>query len=121
MANLTLSDMMDMQKELWEKNKEKWPEMTPSHARTSMLWMMAEMGEAAQIMKKRGEDDIMKDEFLREEFVTELTDILMYFSNFCMCFSITPEELSNAYIQKHNKNLDRDFYNERRNYLRQTK
>ncbi len=90
------------------------------HARTTLLWMIAEAGEVAQIMKERGEADIMSDKELREDFVTELADVLMYFSNACICFDITAEELSEAFTNKHNKNMDRDFYKERSNYLKRT-
>ena len=71
--------------------------------------MIAELGEAIQIIKKCGEGDIINDVKLRKEYITELADVLMYFSNSCICFDITPEELSEAFIKKHNKNMNRDF------------
>ena len=95
--------------------------MEPSHARTTLLWMTAELSEAIQIIKKRGEGDIINDAELRKEYITELTDVLMYFSNSCICFGITPEELSEAFINKHNKNMNRDFYDERRKPLQPPK
>lgn len=31
----------------------------------------------------------------------------MYFNDVMLCYSISPEELKNVYLQKHNKNIER--------------
>ena len=118
MTDLKISDMLHMQKSLWENNKEKWSPLEPKYARDSILWMMEEIGEVISIIKKRGESEIINDKSLRNDFVTELTDVLMYFNDVLMRYEITPEEISEAYITKHAKNMNRDFVKEYRDYLK---
>ena len=47
----------------------------------------------ADIIKKQGDEKIMSDPAVREHFIEELCDTLMYFNDVCRCYSITPEEL----------------------------
>ncbi|MCL2420592.1 MAG: DUF550 domain-containing protein [Defluviitaleaceae bacterium] len=118
MTDLKISDMLHMQKGLWEMNKNHWPPLEPKTARNSILWMIEELGEVIAIIKKRGESEIANDKSLRNEFVTELADVLMYFNDVLLRYEITPEEISEAYIAKHAKNMGRDFIEEHRNYLK---
>ncbi len=118
MSDLKISDMQKMQYELWEKYKEKWSPLEPEFARNSLLWMFEEIGEVIAIIKKRGENEIMSDSDLRKEFVEELADVLMYFNDVFMRYNVSPEEISDAYIKKHNKNMGRDFNSEHSNYLK---
>jgi len=117
MGDLRMSEMLAMQRALWEKNKEKWSPLEPAFARNSLLWMMEELGEVIAIIKKRGEADIMGDGVLRNEFVTELADVLMYYNNILLRYSISPSEISEAYRTKHEKNMGRDFGQEHKNFL----
>ncbi len=118
MPDLRISDMQTMQRELWEKYRDKWSPLEPEYARNSLLWMFEEIGEVIAIIKKRGEADIMNDAELRGEFVVELTDVLMYFNDVLMRYAVTSEEISEAYIAKHDRNMGRDFEGEHRNYLK---
>ena len=107
MSNLTLEQMHAMQAELHEKYKDKWRPIAPAIGRDKLLWMMAEMGEVADIIKKQGDGKIMEDPAVRAHFVEELCDTLMYFNDVCRCYSVTPDELERSYIAKHEKNLGR--------------
>ena len=107
MGHLDLTTMQSMQKELQERYKGKWPAICPAIGREKLLWMMAEMGEVADIMKKQGDDRIMEDPQVREYFIEELCDTLMYFNDVCRCYSVTPEELEKVYLAKHQRNLGR--------------
>lgn len=120
MSDLRISDMQKMQYELWERHKAKWSPLEPRFARESLLWMFEEIGEVIAIIKKRGEDEIMSDTNLRKEFVEELADVLMYFNDVFMRYKIAPEEISDAYVKKHLKNMKRDFDDEHSNYLKHT-
>lgn len=120
MADLRISDMLQMQRALWEKYKEKWPPLAPEYARNSILWMIEELGEVIAIIKKRGEADIISDEDLRKAFTTELADVLMYFNDVLLRYQVTPEEISEAYAKKHAANMGRDFEQEHRNYLKRS-
>jgi len=118
MADLKISEMLQMQRTLWEKYKNKWSPLEPQYARNSVLWMIEELGEVIAIIKKRGESDIMNDKDLRKEFVTELADVLMYFNDVLLRYEIAPEEISEAYVSKHMKNMGRDFDKEHQNFLK---
>jgi len=99
--------MQEIQKQLQEKYKDKWGGLSPDIGRNQLLWMMIEVGEVADIIKKKGDSNIMNDEETRNHFVEELCDVLMYFNDVMLCYSISPEELKKVYLQKHHKNIER--------------
>lgn len=107
MSDLDFTGMQEMQRELQEKYREKWGGLSPEKAVSKLLWLYGELGEAGDIIKKKGINDIMQREDVRGDFVEELCDVMMYFNDIMLCFSITPEELSRAYIKKHERNMTR--------------
>lgn len=107
MSDLDFTGMQEMQRELQEKYREKWGGLSPEKAVSKLLWLYGELGEARDIIKKKGINDIMQREDVRGDFVEELCDVMMYFNDIMLCFSITPEELSRAYINKHERNMTR--------------
>ena len=72
-----------------------------------MLWMIAEMGEAIQIVKRRPVSEFMEDGSTRHDYIEEMADVLMYFNDVLLCFDITPEEFSAIYRAKHERNMTR--------------
>ncbi|KYH32437.1 hypothetical protein CLTEP_22330 [Clostridium tepidiprofundi DSM 19306] len=117
MRDLKLSEIISMQKELQKKYKGKWTPLSVENGRNCLLWMIEEMGEAISIIKKRGENDIISDDTVRSAFVEELVDVMMYYSDALICYGITSDELSEAFVKKHVKNMGRDFTSEYKNYL----
>lgn len=107
MDNFGLNEMNIIQKQLQEKYKDKWGGLSPDKGRNQLLWMMIEVGEAADIIKKNGDSHIMNDEETRNHFLEELSDVLMYFNDVMLCYSITSEEIKKVYLEKHNKNMER--------------
>lgn len=107
MEEFGFHQMQDIQRELQEKYKSKWPQLTPETARSSLLWMMVEAGEAADIIKKDGDKSIMELPEIREHFIEEICDVMMYFNDVMLCYSITPEELEKVYLDKHRRNMER--------------
>lgn len=110
--DIKISEMMGMQKELWEVNKESWSPMEAKYGRNFLLWMIEEMGEAISIIKKKGDNEIMTNEEVRKAFVEELSDVLMYYNETLLRYGITANEISTAYIEKHNKNMKRNYKEE---------
>ena len=82
-------------------------EMQKDKGRDQLLWMMIEAGEVADVIKKEGDNKIMDNEEIRKHFVEELCDVLMYFNDVMLCYSISPEELKKVYLEKHCKNMER--------------
>ena len=100
--DLSISEMQKMQLDLYEKNKEKWGEMKPNDAKSHMLYMIEEIGECISIIKKKGIASIMENQDVRSRFLEEITDVQNYYIEILNRLKITPEEYSNAYIEKHN-------------------
>lgn len=115
MQDLSISDMMAMQQELWEIHKDSWSPMEPQYARDFLLFMIEEVGECIAIMKKKGDDAIAEDPQVRQHFVEEMCDVLMFFTDTLLSYGITPEEVSQAYRQKHCRNMGRDYEQEYEN------
>jgi len=118
MADLKISELISMQEALQARMKGKWLELTPENGHFSLLWMYEEMGEIVAIIKKRGDRAIMGDATVRAAFVEELADVLMYYTDLNMCYGISAEELSGAFINKFESNMKRDFVTEHDSYLK---
>lgn len=112
MEDLSFSEMLKMQYDLWEKNKESWPPLEPKYARNSILWMMAEVGEVIDIIKKCGETAIVSNGEIKASLIEEMCDVLMYFNDTLLKYDISAKDIATAYYKKHNKNMKRNFENE---------
>lgn len=110
--DISLSKMLEMSKRLWEKNKESWSPMEPQYGKNFILYMIEEIGEVIQIIKKKGEEEIMQSPNVREKFIEELCDVMMYYSDVLNRFKITPFEFAEKYYEKFNKNMKRDYENQ---------
>lgn len=107
MMDMTISEMQDLQRQLQEKYAEKWGGLSPEKAISKLLWMYGEMGEAADVIKKSGNVAIMEDTQVRESFIEEMCDVLMYFNDILLCYGITPEEFCTVYASKFESNMSR--------------
>ena len=107
--DLSISEMQKMQLDLYEQNKEKWGEMKPNDAKSHILYMIEEIGECISIIKKKGIASIMENQDVRSRFLEEITDVQNYYIEILNRLKITPEEYSNAYIEKHNINMKRNY------------
>lgn len=107
MSAFGFEEMQGIQRELQAKYLDKWGGLTPRKGRDTLLWMMIEAGEAADIIKKLGDKAIMEDPETRTHFIEELCDVMMYFNDELLCYSITPEEIEKVYREKHARNMGR--------------
>lgn len=107
MSHFGFDDMQQIQRELQEKYKNKWSPLSPQLGTETLLWMMVEAGEMADIIKKRGSEKIMNDPEIRKHFIEEMCDTLMFLNDLMICYDITPEELEKIYRAKHEKNMGR--------------
>lgn len=107
MSKFGFEEMQGIQKELQEHYKDVWGGLEPRKGRDSLLWMMIEGGEAADIIKKRGDQAIAEDGTTRHDFIEEMCDVMMYFNDVMLCYSITPEEIEKVYLEKHRRNMSR--------------
>lgn len=107
MKSLNIEEMQFLQKEL--KSAKGWKDDDPTYAKDHMLNMIEEIGEVASIFKKKGIDMCMTDPMVRQQLVTELADMQMYFMEVLIRLQVTPEEFSRAYLTKHREIMGRDF------------
>ena len=102
MADIKISDMMRMQMNLWEQHKDTWSPMEAKFGRNFILWMMEEMGECIAIIKKKGDSAIMREASVREAFVEEMSDVLMYYFDTLLRYGVTPENMGRDYQREYN-------------------
>ena len=50
--DFTMNEMQEMQKKLQEKYKDKWEPIGPETGKNKLLWMVGEIGEVIDIVKK---------------------------------------------------------------------
>ena len=107
MSDFGINEMLDMQKTLQEKYKDKWEPMSPETGKNKLLWMVGEIGEVIDIVKKSGSGGKYKNISEREHLIEELTDVLMYYNDVLLCYDISADELKKAYTEKFSKNMAR--------------
>ena len=105
MSNFSINEMQSMQKELQDKYKEKWERICPETGKNKFLWMIGEIGEVIDIIKKNGDKSTVADSSVREHLIEEMADVLMYYNDVMLCYGITEDELKQAYIEKFQKNM----------------
>lgn len=107
MEDFGFLQMQRIQRELQEKYRGKWTPLSPETGQNSLLWLMIELGEVADIIKKKGSAKVMEDSSVRADFIEELADVLMYYNDVMLCFGISVEELKGIYLEKHRRNMER--------------
>ena len=107
MGDFGINEMLEMQKALQEQYKDKWRPISPDRGKDQLLWMIGEIGEVIDIIKKNGAEAASQSEELRKHLVEELTDVLMYYNDVLLCYGISTEELKRSYISKFEKNMTR--------------
>ena len=107
--DLSISEMMQLQKRLFEPHKDSWPPMEPEYGKDYILFMIEEIGEVIAILKKKGSGAVMEDPKVREAFLAEMADVLMYYHDTLLRFHVTPEEISEAYAKKHGIDMQRNY------------
>ena len=100
MADFSINEMQEMQKALQDKYKHKWEPICAEIGQNKLLWMIGEIGEVIDIVKKHGGTKASTDEALRKDLVEEMADVLMYYNDVMLCYGITADELKQAYSEK---------------------
>lgn len=107
MTDFTINEMLEMQNKLQEQYKDKWEPIGTEIGKNKLLWMLGEVGEVIDIIKKNGGTKASEDAELRQNLVEEMADVLMYYNDVLLCYGITAEELKASYISKYEKNMKR--------------
>ena len=110
--DLSISQMMQMQTDLFSLHKDTWPAIDPQFGKDYILFMVEEIGEVIAVLKKKGHNAIMEDPVTRQTFLEEMADVLMYYNDILLRYQVTPEEISEAFIKKHSVDMNRNFERE---------
>lgn len=107
MSDFGINEMQEMQKRLQNKYKNIWEPITSETGKNKLLWMIGEIGEVIDIIKKNGDLKACSDTKLRENLIEEMADVLMYYNDVMLCYGISVDELKQSYIKKFEKNMKR--------------
>ena len=106
MEDFGINEVLEMQRALQARYEGRWEPIGPETGKNKLLWMVGEIGEVADIVKKHG-DRACEDPALRARLVEEMADVLMHYGDAMLCYGITAEELKDAFTRKHRTNLNR--------------
>ena len=76
-----INEMQEMQKVLQNRYRDKWKPICPERGNDQLLWMIGEIGEVIDIIKKHGGIAACQNPELRAHLVEELADVLMYYND----------------------------------------
>lgn len=107
MADFSISEMQEMQNRLQGKYRDKWEPICPETGKNKLLWLIGEIGEVIDIVKKNGSQNAVADPSLRKDLIEEMADVLMYYNDVMLCYGISADELKKAYTEKFEKNMQR--------------
>lgn len=102
-----INEMKTMQRSLQMAYRDKWEPIDFETGKNKLLWMIGEIGEIIDIVKKNGGEKACTDDSLRKNLVEEMADVLMYYNDVLLCYGITAEELKESYTEKYKRNLIR--------------
>lgn len=107
MEGFSIGEMLAMQQALQTKYKDKWEPICPEAGKYKLLWMIGEIGEVIDIVKKNGDVKTVEEADLRKHLVEEMADVLMYYHDVLLCYGISEKELKEIYIAKFERNMKR--------------
>ena len=107
MDDFGINEMLSMQEALQEKYKDRWEKISPETGKNKLLWMIGEIGEVIDIVKKHGIQAAEPENEERGHLIEELADVLMYYNDVLLCYGISEGELKTAYTEKFHRNMDR--------------
>ena len=105
MEEFSIREMQEMQKALQERYKNRWEPICPATGQNKLLWMIGEIGEVIDVIKKDGCEIAITEK--RPQLVEEMADVLMYYHDVMLCYGITSDELREAYTKKFERNMKR--------------
>ncbi len=107
MEDFSINEMLELQRKLQKRYQDKWEPIGPEAGKNKLLWMIGEIGEVIDIVKKNGDETAVRDADLRAHLVEEMSDVLMYYNDVLLCYGITAAELKKVYLEKQEGNMKR--------------
>lgn len=106
---LSIREMYLYQQRLQEKYARQWGEpIEPDTAVRKLMWAHGKLAEAGDILKKNGPiEEMLTHPEKKRHLAEELGDAMMYMYDVMLCCGITPEEFSEIYKAKCERNKNR--------------
>lgn len=95
--------MQKIKKELQESCDAKRESNCSIMEQNELLWMIGEIAEVTEIVRKNGDVRIMQDMEVRKQFVEELYEVVMYVNDMMQYYDITPQDLQEVHAEKQTK------------------
>lgn len=109
LAGITINEMIDYSQRLWEKHKDEWAPMEPGYAYIFLLWLIGELGEVVEVIKKEGQEAVVRNRKVRHKMIEEIVDCFAYLVEVMNRFKISGGEFSQEYHKKMRYNLRRKY------------
>ena len=107
MDDFGINEMLEMQKTLQEKYKDIWETISPEIGQNKLLWMIGEIGEVIDIIKKNGGTIETSDLEQRKHLVEEMADVSIMIQQF-LSLNTAPVDIYKQIIsQKLERQLER--------------
>ena len=114
MADFSINEMQEMQQALQDKYKDRWEPICPETGQNKMLWMVGEIGEVIDIVKKHGAVNALTQEELRKDLVEEMADVLLLLTEFIAVYDIKKdaiEDFIDAKLGRTEERIENGYYN----------
>ena len=108
MSDFSIQEMLAMQRTLQEKYKDKWEAIRPEAGKHKLLWMVGEIGEVVDIVKKNGDVEPLENKDLRKHLVEEMADVLICIQQLQIMYHVTDEELHAMKQYKEKRSIERE-------------
>ena len=86
MSEFTINEMKEMQRMLQEKYKDKWEGISAEVGQNKLLWMIGEIGEVIDIVKKHSGLKASQDILYVNRFHMSIVTILIFAQNIWVIF-----------------------------------
>lgn len=104
---LTLQEMQTMQIALEHESTILSGGKSPENGAMMLLTLYSVLGEVSAVLVKEGVDRLMKDESVRDLFLSKLCDVLLFWNAFLLCYDVTFQEVEAVYREKYARNMKR--------------
>ncbi len=102
---LSIKDTLDGSVKQHKFFEGKWKPLVKESAVDKTLWLVGELGEVIDIIKKNRPSAIVENKNVRIEFTKEIVDCYMYLADILNCYGISSKEISDTYFKKLDFNM----------------
>ncbi len=111
MSDFSIKDMLAMQQTLQEKYKDKWETICPEAGKHKLLWMLGEVGEVIDIIKKNGDKKTVEDSAVRQQLVEEMADVQVMLLQMAYLLKTDIQSMADIKLNRQLERIKREWLN----------